>query len=297
MRISLGYLFFKIIYYLVNSIKEEKINKFSKILGGIAYFLSSKYRKIVISNLETAFGKEWSKEKINKTARDVFQSQARNLIEFLRFEKLNEEKIKKIVEIEGRENLDNALSKGNGAILISAHLSNWELGAATISAYGYEIYEVVRELSDKMANDLVSNIKINKGINLIARDKSTIKNVIKLLRENKMIVLAVDQNAGLAGTFVDFFSKPTSTFAGPLIISRRTKSPIVPIFITRKENGFYKIFVEKEFKLEENENYSEFIFTNLQNLTKIIERYIKNYPEQWFWLHQRWKTQPEDKYK
>jgi KDO2-lipid IV(A) lauroyltransferase len=214
------------------------------------------------------------------------------LFEFLRLKSLSKNKIREIVEIKGRENLDNALSKNNGVILVSAHFSNWELGAVALAEYGYEIYEVIRELSDKKVNEFVNKIKTEKNIKLIPRNNQTVKNVIKLLKENKIIILALDQNAGKGGIFINFFGKPASTFAGPIIISKRINSPIVPVFIVRKEDGNFQIIVEKEFELEKTENYSEFIFKNLQNLSNIIEDYVRKYPEQWFWFHQRWKTQP-----
>lgn len=292
MNISASFLFFKLFYYLANSLKEEKAEKFSEILGKIAFFLSPHYRKIVEENLKIAFKNEMDEKKIESLVKEVFKFHARNLFEFLRLRKFTRERIKKIVNIEGKENLDNALSKKKGVIIVSAHLSNWELGAVTLADYGYEIYEVVRELSDKKVNEFISKMKIERNVKLISRRKDVIKDVVKILKENKIIILALDQNAGRGGIFVEFFGKPASTFAGPIIISKRTGTPVLPVFVVR-EGENYKIIIEKEFELKEGENYSEFIRINLQNLTKIIEDYIRKYPEQWFWFHRRWKIQPD----
>ena len=118
---------------------------------------------------------------------------------------------------------------------------------------------------------------------------------IKVLRNNELLFIPLDQNAGSAGSvFVDFFGQKAATAVGPVIFARRTGAPILPMFIVRRDNDMHKIIVDAPIRMEEKENDEITIQHNISRITKVIEKYVRQYPHEWGWMHRRWKTRPQN---
>ncbi len=262
----------------------------------LGYILVRKKRKIALESLTIAFGQEKTQEQIKEIAKECFVYMAKSgveiiyLLDNLRF-------LKERVQIIGRDNLDAALAKGKGIVLISAHFGNFPIMLAHLGREGYKVSAIMRPMRNERIEKLFVSKRSRFNIKTIYSQprKACIETTIKTLRNNELIFVLLDQNFGTGGVFVDFFGKKAATAIGPLVLARRTDAAIVPCFIIRQKDDTHKIIIEPELLLEEKADYQETLVFNIQRLTNIIEEYVRRYPEQWGWIHRRWKSRPSEK--
>ncbi len=248
---------------------------------------------VVLENLEFAFGSEKNKNEINRIARDWARNMSSGMIELIYLIDRPEE-IKKRVSIEGKDNLDTALSKGRGVILVSAHFGNFVLMLLRIALDGYKTNYIMRRMKDEEFREYVYDYCAERGVHTIYSSpfRECVEQSFRALRDNQLLFILTDQNHGERnGVFVDFFGKPAATATGPVVFSSRSKTPILPVFIVNDGTGRHKISIEPPVKLEASQHEELFLERNTTQLTKIIEGYIRRYPHEWGgWMHLRWKT-------
>lgn len=293
-RRFLGWLALIICSLIIRFIPYPFIPYLSKITAELGYYLAGRHRKIALESLRIAFGEEKEFLEIKRIAKNSFRLMAQNGLEFLYLiQKPN--LIKGKVFFEGKEHLERALAKGKGVILLTAHFGNFPLMMLRLSLEGYPIYGIMRRMRDERTEKLFHNKRTQLGINTIYSKpaKLCVENSIRVLRENKILCIQLDQNFGTAGIFVDFFKRKAATATGPVVLALRTKAVILPCFIIHnQDNNTYRIIFEPEYKIKLGRSFSETVLINIQGLTSIIESYIRRYPQEWSWIHRRWKTQP-----
>lgn len=260
-------------------------------LGTIACLILNKERKKAIDNLSTAFSKEMTILEIKRLCRESFRNLGINLIELLRFPKLNRENIDEFVTIIGRDRLDTALKNGKGAIMLTAHLGNWEMMAAYAALKGYPVNVVARNIYYEGYNEMLVRLRESKGVKVIYRDD--VKLMFQSLKNNELLGILADQDTvKVDGLFVKFFDELAYTPTGPAALAIRTGAPLIPCFIIR-ENGRHKIFVEEPLPVMTTGDKDKDLLINTEMYSKAIERWVRKYPSQWVWMHQRWKTRPK----
>ncbi len=265
------------------------VGKFS---GFLAYLFLPRYPRITKENLRKAFNNEKSIQQINKIAVNVFCNLGMSIAEVLSMPKIKRQLDKRIYGV-GFEKLDNALSKGKGVIIISAHLGNWELLPLYYAAKDYPANVMARRIYYEKYDEWVKVLRENTGANIIFRDESPRK-VLEVLKNNETLGIMPDQDIdSVDGVFVNFFNRPAYTPSAPVALAIKMGCPILPCFIIR-ENGRHKIVVEDPVDLVITDNKQEDIIKNTQTWSAIVESYIRRYPEQWVWMHRRWKTKPRD---
>ncbi|HHZ92717.1 TPA: hypothetical protein EYN98_30140 [Candidatus Poribacteria bacterium] len=261
-------------------------------IGNLSYIVLKRRRRIAISNLKIAFAKKFSDQEIQRICRKSFQGLGKNLAEFLQFPQLTTENIWELVNVEGKENLDIALSQGKGAIIFVPHFGNWELtGLITGVLIPNRIKAIVFELRNKRLNQLVWKYRQHLSAELIPK-KRAIRRIILALQQNCAIGFFADQDAGDSGVFVDFFGKPASAVRSPMILALKTGAPILFSVCIRQPNNQHLVKIYEPFYIEISKNLEHDVQYNTERLLKILEREIRKYPDQWLWLHNRWKTQP-----
>ena len=199
-----------------------------------------------------------------------------------------EEDLISSIELKDKENLDKALSLGQGVIVATAHFGNWE-AATTLPLFGYQLSAVVKRQHNPYFDRYTNALRTRYGIKVIDL-KYGVKDIISHLKNNELVALICDQNAGKSGIILDFLGYPASHWKGPVKISLRYHIPIVPAFSLRKPDGKIQICFEPMIyypELEDNEENYIFLW---KQLNQVIESYIHRYPEQWFWVHNRWKA-------
>lgn len=257
------------------------------------YILAGKQRKIAKSNLELAFGNQRSPEEIKNLIKSNFLYIAKSGVETVALID-NPGLLLKRVQLLGKENLEGALAKGKGVVLVSGHFGNFPVMVTRFALEGYKTNLVLRHLRDEKVDKMLLEKRNRLGITSIYNKPRTecVNKCLETLRRNEIVVMQIDQNFGSGGgVFVDFFGRKAATPTGPVVFALRAKASIVPAFIVRQKNDDHIVIVEKEFDIEEKSTYDETVQHNITRLTKIIESYIRRYPEEWSWIHRRWKTQ------
>lgn len=259
----------------------------------LGYIIARKQRKVAVESLTIAFGKEKSKEEIEKIAKDCFYFMAKAGIEMMSLVE-RRQLLRKRVEIAGKDNLDNALAKGKGVILVSAHFGNFPLMMARLALAGYKISGIMRAMRDSRAEKIFLAKRNRFSIKTIYSQPRSVcvNDTIAALRNNELVFIPIDQNFGSGGIFVDFFGRKAATATGPVVFAQRTKATILPCFIVRQKDDTHKIIFEPALNLEEGRDAQETVLTNIQRLTNIIESYIRRFPAEWGWVHRRWKSKP-----
>jgi KDO2-lipid IV(A) lauroyltransferase len=283
---------------IIKFIPGKYIYSFAGHIAGLGYSIARKQRNIAVESLSIAFNQEKTPAQIRQIARDCFTFMAKAGVELI-FLMDRPQLLKKRVELVGRENLDNALAKGKGVILVSAHFGNFPLMLARLSLEGYKTAGIMRSMRDSRVEKffLVKRTKMNINTIYSQPRKACVDKTIRILRDNGLVFIPIDQNFGTGGVFVDFFGRKAATATGPVIIAQRTKATVLPCFILRQPDDTHKIIFETPLDLGQPHGGKDTVTVNIQKLTNIIEGYIRRYPAEWGWVHRRWKSQmkPETK--
>lgn len=229
---------------------------------------------------------------IERMVRRCFRHQCLTLIEFLRMTEWDGNEIERRVEERGLDRLDAALAAGRGAILVSAHYGNWELATARLVRAGYPMNVVARDADDAETNALMLRIRRAAGYKVIPRQNAA-RGVLACLRRNEVVGILMDQNTTQGEVYVDFFGRPAATTPAPAILARRTGARLVPGFIRRLGDGTHVGEVLDAVEWEETDDPDHDVREITQRLTATIEAWVRGEPEQWLWVHNRWKQQPE----
>ncbi|NLE91052.1 MAG: lysophospholipid acyltransferase family protein [Elusimicrobia bacterium] len=263
---------------------------FSAVLGRVFHIIALKHRRVAMDSLRIAFGKEKDNGELKKICRDCFISIAKSGAEILKLT-VDHAYMAGRVEIEGREYLDRALAAGRGVILVSAHFGNFPLLISKLDVDGYRIGVIMRRMRDIRMERFLIRKRSKFGMRVIYSQprQACVGETLRALRSNEMVFIPMDQNFGTAGVFVDFFGKKAATATGPVVLAQRTGSAIVPCFIVRQSDNTHRIIFEPQMALPEG---PDCIAESVQNITAVIEAYIRRYPSEWGWMHKRWKARP-----
>ena len=269
---------------------------FASIIAWFGYGIAVKQRKIALETLEVAFGREISRQEKLKIARECFRNMAKSGVELLSILE-RPELSKEMVSIEGRRYLDEALSRGNGVIVVSAHFGNFPLALSRLKGAGYNIRVILRRMRDEKVEDFLERRRQKIGINSIYSTPrpACVDQAIRSLRSKELLFIQLDQNFGTSGVFVNFFGRQAATATGPVVLALRTQAPVLPLFIVRNRNNSHKIIIEPEVVIDKKDTPEETLQFNIQKITSLIERYIRRYPQEWGWIHRRWKSRPSTK--
>jgi len=289
-----GWLGLSLCSLIIKAIPGSQVYGFARRLAFIGYRLVRKPRKIALESLSLAFGKEKSSREIENIARDCFVDMAKSGVELV-YLMDRPQLLKKRVKLEGRENLDKALAKGKGVILVSAHFGNFPLMMGKLSLEGYKIAGIMRPMRDARVEKIFLAKRNRLGVKTVYSQprKTCVEDSIRSLRNNELLFIPIDQNFGTGGIFVNFFGRQAATATGPIVLAQRTKAVVLPCFIVRQEDDTHKVVFEPPLILREGETDQETVGINIQKLTDIIESYIRRYPAQWGWMHRRWKSKPK----
>ncbi len=291
LKINLGYLLLKLWTFWINRLRIESLTPIGGKLGLLAFYLLRRWRRVALSNLNLALGREKSKDEIHGICRELFKNIGKDMLEISRCLDFKDDYFKTFVRFNGKEHLDHALSQGKGAIALSAHLGNFPLMGARLANEGYPLSLVARDPENPKIAKAITSLRDAVGMESIPDEPrmACVSRCFKALKGNRVLMLQIDQNAPITEAWVDFFGYLVPTFKGPVLLSIRTGAPILPMFITRDSAHLHTITVHPPFDLITSKNVEQDITSNLARLTKIIEAAIREYPEQWLWIYRRFK--------
>jgi len=260
-------------------------------LGDVVFIFNRDRRLVAYANLKAAFAAEKTPAELRAIARRVYRNMVQTFVEVLNLTKVNREYVDEYVEVVNMDRIRNAAKSGRGTILLTAHFGDWELSSLVSSVEGFPILVLVREQKMKRLNELLNRLRESNGCKVI-RKGMDIKNILKALYGKNIVGILSDQDAGKNGMFVNFFGRPTSYHTGPFEIAKHTDSLILPNFIVRTGGPYHKLFLEEYIDFRKSQNTGGDIRENAQRFASLLESYVRRYPDQWLWLHKRWKSTP-----
>lgn len=272
-------------------IPEPVGHRLGAAMGTFMRLASPRHARIVMANLRLAFGQKKSEAELGRIARACYHHLGKCMMEFIRLPAMTAEDIRRATVFHGREHLDAALAAGRGAILLTAHLGNWEIVGTRIAAEGYPLNVIARAQRDDRITDFIQRTRERMGMRVLHRG-AAVRRSLRALRRNEIVGILLDQNAGDDGIFVEFFGHLASTAPGVAAFALRTGAAIVPTFGRRNPDDSHTIEIGEPVPLIRTSDRESDLRANTARHTKIIEEQIRRCPEQWFWLHKRWKSRP-----
>ena len=276
---------------LIGLFPRKLAQRIANLLGRILFSIVKKHRMIAIDNLTYAFGHEKTPEEIEKIARQVFINLVKVVFEVGWSLHLKESQFAEHFNIDGFRHMKNAYEKGKGVLALTAHFGNWELFPIIGAIIKFPINIVVRPLDFKPLDHFMFNLRTRFGGKIIPKERS-IHTIIKSLHRGEIVVLLMDQNVDwYEGVFVDFMGHRACTSKGLALFALKTGAPVVPVFMVRETSGFRTEFGPEIITAKTGDRQKD-IENNTREYNRVIENIIRRYPDQWFWIHQRWKTKP-----
>jgi Kdo2-lipid IVA lauroyltransferase/acyltransferase len=254
--------------------------------------LMPRLRRTAIFNLRLAFP-----ERTDAQRRAILRKMARNLgwmaVEFARFPQMNPQNIERVVLLDGQENFLAGRSRGKGVLFLTGHIGAWELSSFAHALYGFPLHYMARPLDNPRVDALIHRYRCLSGNQPIMKNESA-RVTLRILREARTIGILADQNTVREeGVFVEFFGTPACTTTGIARLALQTGAAVVPGYAIWDEGKRqYRLRFEPPIELVRSGETERDVRENTQRFAKALEEIIRRYPDQWVWVHARWKTRP-----
>jgi len=280
----------KFVLHMGSYIPRRMLALFAYPVGIIWYIIDRYHRQIAFDNMRKAFRGELSVTELRHLVKANFIQLSRVALELPSLLRLNLKNVDSYVEFSGESHLKAALAEGKGVLFFTAHLGNWELMAlATPLNFDFPVHIMARPLDHKPMDAVLTEIRTRTGNAVIDKDNSA-GLVRSLLRQNQIIGILLDQNASwYEGVYVPFFGRVACTNKGLAMLAIRYGATVVPAFNIRQKNGRYKVMFDPPVALIRTGDITRDIVENTQLFNQIMEKYIRMAPENWLWVHRRWR--------
>jgi KDO2-lipid IV(A) lauroyltransferase len=267
--------------------------------GKLFYHLLPFRRRVVLGNLRRAFGEALDERGIRRLAQAYCAHFARFLAEFGRFPFMSAARRNEWVRVENMEVPIRAYERGKGLLVLTGHFGNWEVatvaGLARFPQYRGLFHFVRRPLKPAWLNDFITRRFRRSGFGTLAK-RGSLESILELLSNGAILVYVMDQHAGgKEGIVVDFLGHPAGTFKSLAILAMNTGAPVIPAFCWREADGRHVLRFEEPLPVIEHEDVTEAIRQNTRSYNAALERMLLRHPEQWIWMHRRWKVRAAEK--
>ncbi len=262
------------------------------VVARLAYCVAGRLRRVARRNLELAFP-DWSREERARVLRESFRSLGRQLAEFARMPRYTRQSAADLIGYEGLERYLKARDHGRGVLVLTAHLGAWELSSFFHSLMGYAMGMVIRRLDNPLVDRFVNEIRCQHG-NWVLHKSEFARALLTEMRAGRTVGILMDTNmTPPQGVFVPFFGVPACTASGLARVALRTGAAVLPGFLLwEAEERRWVLHFGDEIALVRTGDAEADAAANTARFTQVLESWIRRYPEQWLWMHRRWKTRP-----
>lgn len=287
----LQYMALRGLVFLLDRLPEPVRRGLGRGLGRFTFSVLRLRRAVALENLRAAFP-DWRPERIEAAARASYEHFGVVFLELLQLRRLRPEEVRERAVPEGESVLRDALARGRGVVVVTAHLGNWEVAGAAMAARGLPLWVTARRQRNRLVDRYVTRAREQGGMRVIKVDED-LRPVLRALRNGDAVAFLADQDAGRRGCFVSLLGRLASTPLGPARFAIRAGSPVVSGLTIRNDDGTYQVrFTELSVRDELPEGEKEIELT--RRFVAELETQIRAHPEQWLWGHRRWKTRPPE---
>ncbi len=289
-KYTLLYYFVRFLIFSANLLPRKLWLRFCGMLGRVAYHFSKKPRELAIFHLGLVYGKEKSIPEIIALTKKIFEMLGKNAGDILR--SLNVKSLtdlQKFLVTHGMENFQKAHAKGKGVVYLTCHVGAFDMQSTNMALRGVKLSVVGTPMKDERLNALLQNYRNAFGASYIERGKDNIK-LIKELKLGNALAILIDQDTKVKSRIVNFFGMPASTPIGATILAMKTGAAVVPCYIHLDENLKQHMHILPEIPLDNTGDEEADLITNTQKFNDFIEMAVRQHPDQWVWMHERWKT-------
>jgi len=271
----------------------EMACKMGERLGELGYRPLGIRKRVVEKQIAAAFP-ELNHDAVVDLARESYRHLGRTFIETALLDSLGRQGVLDLVElVQGWEIVDDVMSKGRGAVMVTGHIGNWELAGAYVAARGIPLDAIARGMANPLFDAYVNKAREAVGMTVV-HDRDAVRRTPRSLRAGRAVAFVADQGVlGLASTYVPFFGRPAKTPRGAAVFALRFEVPVIFVVALRQPNGRYRIIVER-IEARRSGNMDRDVDAIVASFTEHLEKWVRAVPAQYFWQHRRWKRQPAD---
>ena len=279
---------------LAAAVPEGVVVPMGVCLGWVLGHVLRLRRRVIVTQLRDSFP-ELDDRQISRLLHEVYRHFGLLFFEMLRLPGMTSEQVLAKVRFDGTEHIAAALAQGKGVLVLTGHIGSWELGLAASAARGYPTHAITKEFKG-LAVHVAERMRQAHGVQFIPR-RNSLRQIVKVLRSNGCIGFVLDQNMTEdEGVFVEFLGRPACTMPGLAVLARRYHVPVVPAYVRRDADlrcHTATFLPEVEWESVGPDPKAD-VHHNTQRYSRVMEEVIRERPDQWFWCHRRWKTQPDD---
>ncbi len=256
-------------------------------LGELFYYLDFKHKAIAYANIKTALGKELSPCALSLLTKDFYRAFGQNLIEIFFIPLVDKDYLKKYIQIEGLEHIEEGFRRGRGIIFLGIHEGSWELSNIISAQLGFTFRLFIRQQRYVRLNNLLNKYRVQKGCRIIQKGNQ-LRQLIEALKNNEAVGMTADQG-GRDGLLVDFFGKEASMPLGAVRLALKYGSTIIPVYYFRVKGPYLKVIIHPPVRLQKSGDEKRDILRNLQEIVRLFENRIREYPQEYLWTYKIWK--------
>jgi Kdo2-lipid IVA lauroyltransferase/acyltransferase len=263
------------------------------LVGSLIYLVPHKDRRRTVEHLQLIFGSRWSDRKIRSTARNVYRELGKNLFDSFYFSRVNNATFNRLVKHDPLDKVEAAYRAGRGVVMITAHTGCFEMLLQFYPVHGLKSFAIGRKLHDEQLDRIVRRTRTGENYRYIDRSEP-VRKIIRFLSEGMLFGVLVDQDTAVEGVFADFLGKPAFTPSGPVKLAMKLSIPVFVTTTARQPDGTHYVYLSDPLQLKNTGNRERDMADNMTEVNRLIGKTIESFPEQWVWMHQRWRRRPQE---
>jgi KDO2-lipid IV(A) lauroyltransferase len=288
MQNQIEYFFFRILFFTIRLFSFRTVQRMGRSFGWFMYSVIGLRKSLVLDNLRRAFP-ERSPSELNRIALGSYRNLFTAYFEILALDTLPVEEIRRMVRFPEGNKINELIGRGKGLIILTGHFGSWELCALSVCALVPQKYTiVVQKQRNPAVNDFMTRLRTRFGSKLVVMERA-LRESLRALSNNEVVALIADQSGPESGIYTNFFGRPASTHQGPAVFQLRSGAPMLLVMLVREGLDSYRIDLQEI----DTSGLSGTDAERMQEITNrhvaALEQFIRRYPEQWLWMHKRWK--------